>query len=93
MQRLDAAARRELPDSVVVLEPDGRLVTRSDATLLLLETLGGRHRRFARILRAVPRGVRELAYSVVAALRRRLWAKPDDACPVVSPELRARFDP
>ncbi|MCP5058483.1 MAG: DUF393 domain-containing protein [bacterium] len=90
---LDPALRDDLPDSVVVLAPDGKVHTRTDATLALLTRLGGRHLGRARALRAVPRPLRDLAYVTVAALRHRVWARPDDVCPVVSPELRARFDP
>ncbi len=90
---LDEATRAALPESVIVLSPDGSLHSRTEATLRLLEGLGGRHLRRARILRAVPRPVRDLAYQLVAAVRHGIWARPDDACPVASPELRARFDP
>jgi len=92
-RRLDPALRGGLPDSVVVLEPDGSVHTRTDATLRLLNHLGGRHLRTARILRRVPRPLRDLAYATLAAVRHRIWARPDDVCPVASPELRARFDP
>ncbi len=93
LSRIDEATRRGLPDSVAVLEPDGRLATRSDAVIRLLDALGGRHTRRARLLRALPRPLRDLLYDGVAVVRRRLWAPPQDACPVVAPELRARFDP
>lgn len=90
---IDVATRTALPDSVIVLMPDGGLYTRTEATLRLLESLGGRHLRRARMLRAVPLPIRDFAYQIVAAFRHRIWARPEDACPVASPELRARFDP
>lgn len=90
---LDVATRTAVPDSVIVLTPDGSVHTRTEATLRLLEGLGGRHLRRARMLRAVPRPIRDLVYRVVAAVRHGIWARPEDACPVASPELRARFDP
>lgn len=90
---LDPVLRDGLPDSVVVLAPDGTVHTRSDATLALLTSLGGRHLGRARALRAIPRPLRDLAYAAVARVRHWIWARPEDACPVASPELRTRFDP
>ncbi len=82
-----------LPDSVIVLETDGRLFTKSTASLHLLSKLGPGSAGLARVLGWVPRWLRDVVYDGIAAVRRRVLAKPVDACPVGTPELRARFDP
>ncbi len=55
----------------------------------MLESLSG---AAAWVLKRVPRPVRDLAYDAVARVRHRLFAKPAGACPILSRELRSRFD-
>ncbi len=87
-----AAQRVGLPDSVVIRTREGVLLTRSDASLYILEQLGNRGRRQARWLRLAPRGLRDLIYRVVARLR-KLLAKPANVCPVATEAQRSRFLP
>lgn len=82
-----------LPDSLVVQDAAGRLRVRSDAALHVLRRLGGAWAPLAAALRLVPRPLCDWAYDRVARARRRLYAAPAEACPLVPPELRARFDP
>ena len=84
--------RRGLPDSIVVLTPDGALLSRSAAIVHILDRIGGSWRLQGRLLALVPRGIRDLGYDGVARVRHRLFRKPPDACPVTPPELRARFE-
>lgn len=86
-------ARPALPDSVVVIAADGTLLTRSDGVIALLAELGHGWRLVALAIRLVPRPLRDAAYDLVARVRKKLFATPADACPVVPPELRLRFDP
>jgi predicted DCC family thiol-disulfide oxidoreductase YuxK len=86
------ALRRGLPDSIVVLTPDGALLSRSAAIIHILDRIGGPWRLQARLLALVPRGIRDLGYDGVARVRHRLFRRPPDACPVTPPELRARFE-
>jgi predicted DCC family thiol-disulfide oxidoreductase YuxK len=75
--------------TIVLVEPDGRLYSRSTAAL-----------RIARRLRwpwsllyawvVVPRPLRDPVYRLVAQHRYRLFGKRD-VCRVPTPELRARF--
>jgi predicted DCC family thiol-disulfide oxidoreductase YuxK len=88
-----AEARPSLPDAIVVKCADGRVLVRSDATLHVLGKLGGVWRALAAALRIVPRPLRDLVYDWVARSRKRWFATPDDACPVVPADLRARFAP
>jgi predicted DCC family thiol-disulfide oxidoreductase YuxK len=60
-----------LPDSLVVRAATGALLTRSTAVVHILSRLGTGSRAAARLLRLVPRSLRDLAYDVVA--RGRHW--------------------
>jgi predicted DCC family thiol-disulfide oxidoreductase YuxK len=85
-------ARAALPDSLVLALHDGGLLVRSAATLEIGERLGGLWRIGARIARLVPEAWRDRAYDAIARNRKRFARKPQDACPLLSPELRARFE-
>ncbi len=85
------AEREKLPDSIVLQTADGRLLTRSAAVLAIFKRLGGRYRVFAAVMGIVPRFLRDFVYGRVAAVRKRLFAKPADACPMMPPDQRARF--
>lgn len=85
--------REGLPDSLVLLTPEGRLRTRSAAVVETLRTLGGRWRLLAALVAVVPRPAADALYDAVARIRHRLFAHPADVCPVVPPPLRSRFDP
>ena len=86
------ALQAGLPDSIVVLTPGGALLMRSAAVIHILERIGGAWRLTGKLLRLVPRRIRDLAYDGVARVRHRLFRRPTDACPVMPPELRARFE-
>jgi predicted DCC family thiol-disulfide oxidoreductase YuxK len=85
--------REGLPDSLVLLTPDGRLRTRSAAVVEILRIVGGPWRLLAALASLVPRKLADALYDAVARVRHRLFARPPDACPVVPPPLRSRFDP
>jgi predicted DCC family thiol-disulfide oxidoreductase YuxK len=87
-----AADRARLPDSVIVITNDAHVLSRSDAVLHVMRTLGGFWGVLAALARVVPRSVRDRVYDRVAASRRRWFAPPADVCPVMPPELRQRFD-
>ena len=92
-QRLVAAEQRKmLPDSVVVLTADGRLLVRSGAFLHILRRLGGAWKVVAVVLGVVPRGLRDFVYDFVACVRFHVFGRREDLCPVMPAELRARFD-
>jgi predicted DCC family thiol-disulfide oxidoreductase YuxK len=91
--RIPADRRTGLPDSFVVLARDGALLIRSNASLYILERLGGGWKILAKILSLIPRSLRDFVYDSVARVRYRLFGRRDDLCPIVPPNLRARFDP
>jgi len=90
-RRLDEAQRRDLPDSLVVLTADGRILTRAAAVRFTLGALGGWWTIIARLGSLLPRSAGDALYDIVARGRRRWFAAPAGVCPVVSPSLRQRF--
>jgi predicted DCC family thiol-disulfide oxidoreductase YuxK len=84
--------RGSLPDSLVVLTSDGRLLSRSDAVLHILTRLGGGWRALAHIVGLAPRALRDAAYDGIARVRYRVFGTRDEACPVIPSPLRAKFD-
>jgi predicted DCC family thiol-disulfide oxidoreductase YuxK len=66
-----------------------RAFTRSDAALFVAGELGWPW-RLARVLRVVPRPLRDVAYDAVARRRYRLFGRFDQ-CQIPTPEFRSRF--
>jgi predicted DCC family thiol-disulfide oxidoreductase YuxK len=91
--RVPENARKDLPDSIVVLTERGDLLVRSDAFLHILRRLGGGWKVLAGLLRVIPRALRDAVYNFIARVRYRVFGTRTDWCPVAPPELRARFDP
>jgi predicted DCC family thiol-disulfide oxidoreductase YuxK len=89
--RLPEDVRRTLPDSIALMDADGRVLLRSDAVLHALARVGGGWGLVARVLGVVPRAARDPVYDLVAKVRRRLFRRPEDLCPILPPELRNRF--
>ncbi len=87
------ADRDRFPDSIVLRTEDGRVLTRSDAALRIAERIGGGWGALAGVLGILPRWLLDLGYDGVARVRRRLFAAPAGACPVLPPALRGRFLP
>jgi len=90
---LSESQRAALPDSVVVLTTDGRLLTHGDAVLHILEHLDDRARAQAAWLRRVPRPLRQLGYHAVSATRYVFFRRQKQLCPVLTPAQRARCLP
>lgn len=78
-------------ETIVVRTGDGQWLTRSDAVLHILGRLGGAWRLLGGAAGLVPRPLRDAAYMGFASVRRRLFARPKQACPILPPNLRARF--
>ena len=92
MAAVPAERRPHLPDSLVLRTAPGELLTRSPAVIHLGKRLGGLWRLLALLLSAVPARIRDAGYDLVARVRKRLFALPPAACPIVTPDLRARFE-
>jgi predicted DCC family thiol-disulfide oxidoreductase YuxK len=85
------------PDGVMLLTdaltPTEHLYQRSDAVAEALHRLSGPSgmwRLAGRVLRLVPRRLRDWGYSIVARFRYRLFGRYD-TCPVPPPEQRGRL--
>ena len=85
--------RRSLPDSLVVMAENGSIRTRSDGVLHILRALGSGWGVLAGVGAVVPRPLRDAVYDGVARVRRRLFRRPPELCPVVPEEVRDRFLP
>jgi predicted DCC family thiol-disulfide oxidoreductase YuxK len=86
------ATRASLPDSIVVQTADGALHVRSGAMLYIMERVGGIWRLLSIFARIIPATLRDALYDRIAGARHRMFAKPVEACPVIPPNLRKRFD-
>jgi predicted DCC family thiol-disulfide oxidoreductase YuxK len=82
-----------LPDSFVVLTPEGTILTRSAGVLYMLKRLGGAWRVIAALGGVVPRLIADALYDVVARSRKKIFATPANTCPMLPKALQARFDP
>lgn len=85
--------RAALPDSIVVLTSDRRVLVRSSAVVHVLERLGGLWRVLGTILALVPRPLRDLGYDAIARIRKRIFAAPKALCPIGPKHVTQRFDP
>jgi predicted DCC family thiol-disulfide oxidoreductase YuxK len=92
-QAVPGTVRAALPDSFVVIDDGGNLRTKSDAVSHILRRLGGLWRVFGLLLQALPRAVRDPAYTGVGRIRQRLFRRPGELCPLVPAALRLRFNP
>ena len=81
----------ELPDSVLVRTADGKVLVRSDAVVHILTRLGGVWRVLGVAYGAIPTNMRNAMYDFVARVRYRIFGRAKDACPLLPPDLRARF--
>jgi predicted DCC family thiol-disulfide oxidoreductase YuxK len=78
--------------SVIVETADGRTLVRSDAVIHALHRLGGLWRVIGIAFGVVPRPVRNAMYDGVARIRYRIFGRTKDACPLMPPDLRSRFN-
>ena len=86
------ALRAIVPDSVAAWTHDGRLLVRTAAMIHVLGKLPGPWPAIARAVGWFPEGIRDWGYDLFARHRHRFFGRTDDVCPVLAPELRARFD-
>jgi len=91
--RVAEGERQGLPDSLVLVTPDGRLLTRSAAVVQLLREMGGFWRGLAAVGAVVPRGLADALYDAFARRRHWIAPRPEGVCPIVPEPVRKRFDP
>lgn len=83
--------RAGLPGSLVLQTRDGELLTRSDAVIRIMRTLGGGWKATAWLLGALPRPLRDGCYDLVARRRFKFFGRTATSCP--APASLSRFDP
>jgi predicted DCC family thiol-disulfide oxidoreductase YuxK len=88
---LPDGVRASLPDSVVVVDQQKNVLTRSTAMIYVLERLGGLWFLLAALLKLVPRTLRDLAYDVIASVRKKIFGTTQEVCPLVPQFLRTRL--
>jgi len=80
-------------DSLILVETEAgaaeRISVRSEAVLRIGELIGGGWQH-ARLLRIVPRPIRDLAYNAFARIRYRVFGHYEN-CPIPAAEVRTRF--
>jgi predicted DCC family thiol-disulfide oxidoreductase YuxK len=89
---IPAAQRVGLPDSLVVLTTDGRILVRSAAAIHILGRLGGVWICVARLLRFLPRPIADSAYDFIARSRYRLFSRTREACLIIPTHLLCIVD-
>jgi predicted DCC family thiol-disulfide oxidoreductase YuxK len=84
--------RAALPDSLIVLTAEGELLSRSSALNYAMQRLGGLWRAAVWLTNPLPLAWLDAAYDAVARMRQRCFPQPESACPLLPPDLRARFN-
>jgi predicted DCC family thiol-disulfide oxidoreductase YuxK len=80
-----------IPDSVVVQPPGGVMLKRAEGALEIGQQLGGLWRLLAIVVGWIPLAILNAGYDFIARIRHRLFARPEDVCPILPTHLRARF--
>jgi predicted DCC family thiol-disulfide oxidoreductase YuxK len=83
---------RTLPNSVIIRDADGNLLSRSAGVIHIMRRLGGVWRLLAAVMALIPSGLRDAVYDFIARVRYRLFSAPEEACPLMPKHLRERFD-
>lgn len=84
--------RPHLPDSILVVTGEGELLDRSRGALRIARRMGGLWRLAALAAEVVPLALRDTLYDGMARVRHRLFASPEEACPLLPRDLRERFE-
>ena len=93
LKEIPAGERQSLPDSIVVVTREGRLLVRWRAACHILIRLGGAWGLCGKTLGAIPPALGDRFYDFVARSRHRFFKRPAETCPAASARLRQRFDP
>ncbi|MCG8673633.1 MAG: DUF393 domain-containing protein, partial [Pseudomonadales bacterium] len=91
LKNISPEVRYKLPTSLVVLTPEGKVLTKSDGVAHCLESLGGLWRLSGVALRAFPKSIRDFGYDQIGKIRREIFSTPETECPLVHSSLRQRF--
>ena len=81
----------EFPDSLILLTEAGDVLMLSDAAVYAMKTLSPGWRCVGKFVGLLPKPIRDFGYHFVAAIRKKIFKKPENVCPLVPDELRGRF--
>ena len=87
---LEKFAEKKAGTMVIINEADGERFFKSDALIILGESLGGFWNVLARLFAVVPKGMRDWCYDFIAKNRHRI-AWQGDACGLPDEGLRKRM--
>lgn len=90
-QHIGEDALQGLGDTVVVQTPEGDVLTEARAIACLLDRIGGLWRIVSIPLRILPDAVAARLYHFVGDRRYRWFGQKVNHCPILPPDLRARF--
>lgn len=76
-------------DSVVLIEPGVAYFVKSDAALQIGQEIKGYH-TISKLLKLIPRGLRNIIYDLIAKYR-YAWFGKKDQCMIPTPELKGKF--
>ena len=85
--------RHPFPDSIVVYdETSGRLLFKSEAVIKVLSLLMQPWKSIGFILKGIPLFISNRVYDFIAKIRRRLFKKPKQSCPVLPAKWKKYFE-
>jgi predicted DCC family thiol-disulfide oxidoreductase YuxK len=85
--------RGHLPDSIIVWQTQGSVLSRSDAIIFIGRILGGLPAVVAMMFSLIPRVVRDFLYDFVARIRYRVFGLSSEVCGLLPPDIRTRLLP
>lgn len=81
-----------VPDSIVVYDKkQDRMYFKIEAVLYVLHSLGKGWEYLARLISCIPICIANAGYDFVAKMRRKIFKKPKDFCPILSQDLKIFF--
>ena len=79
-------------DSIILYTENGETFYKSDAAIALLERLGGFWSMLAKILKVIPRSIRDILYDMIAKIRYKLAGKMEDQiCPILPKNYQSKI--
>jgi len=80
-------------DTMIVLTDKKEYLYKSDAAIHCLKRLGGLWSIIARMMILIPKSVRDLGYSSIGKIRRKILRTPKSICPVATTNQMNKFIP
>jgi predicted DCC family thiol-disulfide oxidoreductase YuxK len=88
---MDKEVSSKMPDSVFVVDTEGKIYLKAFCVVFILEKLGGIWAFFAKVFQLIPIRLANYLYDFVAGMRYKVFSTKHEACPLVPPGLKARF--